>query len=249
VGGSLYRAHLVREAVEGELELAVARRVLNEIKLRDELTMSISKYLHRRKTPSHPSLRRWEYKLGRPGVERVLCQLHRPKNGLSYESAVLHVYFFDKNARYAEAPDQESWDAELNEWLLLRGARSTSKDNEAERFGFVLSDRLGKAEARFDEGYFNAVLRVYLPRTELGGLPEVAEKLKCIRDNKPQMRADCMECQEMMDEAFGSVGGDLTERLHYKDDDATEILGGAVAYYLDERFNISNRAALFGWLK
>lgn len=207
-----------------------------------------SKYLHPKNRAPHPVLRRWNFKKERPGVARLECELQREKNGLTFEPAVLNVYFLNSDGKDVEAPDAEPWDVELDEWLLEQGARSTSAAKEAERFGFGLADRLSRAEDRFGDGFFNAVLRAYLPKSDLGTLEPVARMLKHIHENMPQRGDAWHDCQQMIEEAITSVGVDLTTRLQYSDDEATRILGNAIAYYLDERFSVGNRRML-GFLR
>jgi len=52
------------------------------------------------------------------------------------------------------------------------------------------------------------------------------------------------ETKKMIEWRLQRCGFDLTEKLGYNREDAENILAGAVAYYLDERFSITNRELL-----
>jgi len=72
--------------------------------------------------------------------------------------------------------------------------------------------------------------------------------LKDVHENTPQRSEASADCEQMIEAAISSVGQDLTTRLEYDDDAATTVLAEALAYYLDERFNVSNRRML-GFLR
>ena len=206
--------------------------------------MPFHKLLHPGQSPPHPVVRRWEYKRNQSGVVRLECELSRERDGLTFRPAELWVYFLNAEGKDAAAPDSELWEPRLDEWLLEKGIKARTHDNEAERFGYGFERRFAGAESRFGDGYFNAVLRQYLGQSDLAKLPAVAEKLGQIRENAPHRSAALADCFDMIETALSSVGADLTERLHYPDDLALEILGNSLAYYLDERYSITNRRML-----
>ncbi len=65
-----------------------------------------------------------------------------------------------------------------------------------------------------------------------------------LHENRPARAQAWRDCEQMIEAAIATVGEDLTRRLQYSDTDATEILGNALAYYLDERFSITTRRML-----
>lgn len=48
----------------------------------------------------------------------------------------------------------------------------------------------------------------------------------------------------MIEWRLQKCGSDLTQKLRYSREEAETILAGAIAYYLDERFSITNRELL-----
>ncbi|QTA91835.1 hypothetical protein [Desulfonema magnum] len=49
---------------------------------------------------------------------------------------------------------------------------------------------------------------------------------------------------EMIEWRLQKCGSDLTQKLNYTREEAETVLAGAIAYYLDERFSITNRELL-----
>jgi hypothetical protein len=210
--------------------------------------MSLAKYLHPASgEPPHPILRKWEFKRAQPGVEKLTVQFWRERDGLTFRPAELHVRFVDAAGRDQAEPDSQLWDRRLDAWLIRRGAKAEPEPNEAERFGYALQDRFSEAIEQVGDGYFNAVLAEFLRQDELGALPNVAEKLKDVRENNPYRSKSRDDCKAMIEAAIMSVGRDLTGPLAYDDKAATQVLGAALAYFLDERFGLTNQRML-GWL-
>jgi hypothetical protein len=210
--------------------------------------MNLAKYLHPASSePPHPVLRKWAAKRRVTGVAKLVCRFWRERDGLTFRPAELFVSFVDEAGKDQSEPDSQLWDRRLDAWLIERGAKAESVSNEVERFGYALHDRFAETIEQVGDGYFNAVLAELLRHEELGALPDVAKKMKYLPENNPCRDNSQDDCRAMIEGAIGSVGRDLTERLKYSDDDATKILGGALAYDLDERFGIKNGQMLGLW--
>jgi hypothetical protein len=209
------------------------------------LSMPLTNYLHPTSSEiSHPILRKWESRYKASGVIKIQCKFWRERDGLTFRPAELYVRFVGDDGQDRAEPDDRLWDRRLDAWLVERGARAESIENEVERFGYALQERFSEAIDQVGDGYFNAVLAEFLRHEELGKLPAVAEQLKELAKNAPYESKSRGDCRAMIEASIQSAGRDLTERLKYVDDEATVILDGALAYYLDERFGLTNQRML-----
>ncbi len=190
--------------------------------------------------PSPPEARRWESLLAQ-GVQPV-CTFVRRREGLSWTLARLVVSYPDA---YPPVPPDPAivWDSRLDRWLLDHKIRAVDTENEAERFGFGLAGQLEPIEIRYGSGYFNAVLVSYLRSSGFADQPTVREKLAAIHSYAPSEGQTKDYCIAQIKAVLGTNARTL-ESLGYARDIAIDILANAIAYYLDERFNIHTRALL-----
>jgi hypothetical protein len=143
------------------------------------------------------------------------------------------------------APEIVAWDKRLDDWLIQHNVRAKTPENEADRFGFGLRDRLESVELRYGSGFFNAVLDTYLRTSDFASQPSVAAKLAKVRENAPLQGESASDCAERIKRVLASCArDDLMKALGYDRYAAVSIRSNAVAYYLDERFNITSRALL-----
>lgn len=135
------------------------------------------------------------------------------------------------------------WDSRLDRWLLDHKIRAADVTNEAERFGFGLRGQFEPIERRCGSGYFNAVLVSYLRCSGFADQPTVRKKLAAIHSYAPSAGQTTDDCVARI-KAVLAANARTLEALGYARDIAVEILANAIAYYLDERFNIHTRALL-----
>jgi len=148
------------------------------------------------------------------------------------------------NAQPPVAPDPAiAWDQRLERWLLDHNIKAVDAENEAERFGFGLEAQFEPIERRCGSGYFNSVLVGYLHESGFAEQPTVREKLGAIHTYRPSATAAAMDYTSQIKTVLGANARTL-ESLGYPRDTVIEILANAIAYYLDERFNIHTRALL-----
>jgi hypothetical protein len=144
-------------------------------------------------------------------------------------------------------PAEYGWDDELNEALVMRGIRAVSVDNEKIRFGLGLRSSFKRPETRFGDGFFNSVLVIVIKEFGFADYPEVADVLSDVHTNQPHMGGNgYTDCHAMVTNAISDQATQLVDWLKYNKDEAREILSGAMARYLDERFTVSSRRRL-GW--
>jgi hypothetical protein len=190
--------------------------------------------------PPPPEARRWEFFLER-GV-RPVCTFVRRRDGLGWTPARLVISY--PGVAPTVPPDPPiAWDPRLERWLLDHKIKAVDAANEAERFGFGLEAQLEPIEVRYGSGYFNAVLVTYLREGGFVDQPAVREKLDAIHSYPPsagQAREDCTA----QIKAVLATNARRLAALGYDREAAIGILATAIAYYLDERFNIQTRALL-----
>lgn len=177
--------------------------------------------------------------------DSVSVEVDRSKDLLGYRSAKLVVSLTINGDRQ---PSQEYlWDDELNLALVKRGYRSISLADEKKRFVLMLKSRLRTVETRFGDGFFNAVLVHMVREGALMKVSEVADVMKDVFANEPCMSGSSYgDCRNAITQVLRTCANDLSMLLGYDRDEAEEILAGAIARYLDERFTVTDRRRL-GW--
>lgn len=184
---------------------------------------------------------------GKPEFGHASLEIRRPRGVLGFEPAELYLHFYGKDGLEMNC-QRELWDPDLNLALAHRRIRATDQPNETVRFGLGLSSALEKPETRFGDGFFNSVLIDIVRQSPLAPRQQIQELLPLIPVNKPYMGGPGYEdCQAMIRRAFHEQLELLTNPLHYAEPDADQIFASAVAYYLDERFTITDRRKL-NWL-
>jgi hypothetical protein len=187
-----------------------------------------------------PEAQRWEFFLAQ-GVQPV-CAFVRRREGLGWTPARIVMSY--PGAKPPVAPDPPiAWDARLERWLLDHKVKAVDHENEAERFGFGLEVQLEPIERRPGSGYFNAVLVQYLRESGFAEQRVVQDKLAAIHTYSPNGNDAMVDCMAQIRAVLGANARTL-ESLGYPRDTAISILANAIAYYLDERFNIHTRALL-----
>lgn len=184
----------------------------------------------------HPRLRSWLKKArARPSV---VVDLRRLDEGLSFGPATLYLVDGDD-------VESEPWDPEFNLKLMEGGLRGKNPAVEGQRLALTLQHMLQPIEVRFGDGYFNLVLISFIYDSPLSRTPQVSEVLKSI-SNRPYDATSRADCLERIKGVITHAAQILEKKLRYSRPEASEILASAIAQYLDERFNVTNRRRL-GW--
>jgi hypothetical protein len=192
----------------------------------------------------HPKLRLWVSTLERPEVGGARVEVRRPREGLTFRPARMDMHFYDRAGQEIEC-DGEDWDDGLNTALLRRGIQAITPDNEKGRFALVLRAAFKRPESRYGEGFFNSVLTTVLREGPFADDPQVAAVLRHTTAIPPETRSQSFgDCAEMIELAIRGRAHELVDDLRYERQPAEEILAGALARYLDERFSVTNRRSL-----
>jgi hypothetical protein len=195
----------------------------------------------------HPLFRYWQGVKADPSVADVRMELYRPKEGLVYRPAdiYLHVKRVD---RREDQPQKVDWEDVVNEGLLHLQVKAVNTDNEAQRFALWLQSRFTSVEGHFNESFFSAILPEAVAEGPFAKGSNVSRMLGRIGRQRTLKEKAWQECREMIDNVLAGRWSELTSAalLNYPDPEADPILEKALALYLDEYFNISNRD-LLGW--
>jgi len=205
--------------------------------------MSIEKYFRVPvEMPLSPDVRRWQARLADPSTRE--CLFVRPREGLVFRPARLLLLM--KNQGKLVDDVDSPWDSELNDWAITQGIRAETEDNEAERFGYALNDRFERTVLRYGDGFFSAVLLQHLRAEGFGSVSPTRDKLARLHEPAPAQGEAVSDCTQMIDSVIQRMASELLEGLKYGDAVAAAVLAAAVAYYLDERFSLTN-ALLLGF--
>jgi hypothetical protein len=193
----------------------------------------------------HPLLRFLSELGARPDFQEAKVEVIRPRAPLGQRPAKLYLHFYAKSGGEMDRPQPEEWDDDLNTALIQLRIKAVSVENEKVRFSLGLRAALQGAEARFGDGYYNAVLVHHILNSPFNDHPAVAEVLAHVYRNgvDPSFRT-YSECRDMIDNAIRGRAKELTKYLGYGIPEAEDILAKAVAQYLDERFSVTNRKVL-----
>lgn len=191
----------------------------------------------------HPKLRSWLSYKNSVDVTRCSVEFRREREGLSFKPARLYFEAARKDGTIFS--DREPWDEELNVALVDRGFRARDLANESERFGYMLAARMQPLVNRFNDGFFNAVLVRYLTLNGYAEIPSIAAKLAKVSVNDPFSGEAAHDCEERINATLARSVEQL-RGLGYSVEEGKEILVGALAYYLDDRFSITSRE-IMGW--
>jgi hypothetical protein len=188
----------------------------------------------------HPRLRHWQ-ELQQGGAQ-LQVEVRREPHGLDVSSPVLHVTIATGGQKQIE---NEMWSDELHRGLVKLGVKAVSDDNESLRFGIAFADAFEPAEERVGDGFFNSVLIDALKQGPLARRLE--DKLRHIHVLTPSRDGrSYADCKDLIVGAIQGRARELTRDLRYEKPRANQILGGALAIYLDDRFSITERRQL-GW--
>lgn len=204
--------------------------------------MSIDDLFETEQEESHPIARIWK-SLVSPELGRV--EFKGPSVPSGSAQLVLHINDEDGTTRDYKS---EEWDSHLNEEMVLAHIKAPNKENEAKRFGYALKDKFSPIEARYGDGFFNAVLLTTISDQGFADEPRIREVMSHIHHARPYARGESLgECSDWIQSVLRHMATELTTSLKYDKGDAKEILIQSLAIYLDERFSVSARQKS-GWI-
>lgn len=194
----------------------------------------------------HPRIRAWQAYQGGSGVASMRVEVTREREAFGFGPAKIVVDFLDAAGTLVRQDDAD-WDLALDTWLVEQGACAISPDNERLRTSLRLRRRLQPLLRELGDSYFNSLLVRVLKDGPYADHPEVGPLLARIHRGAGAPQGDVSRATDF-DAVLTALAQELVapERLKYPVDEATEILAGAVAMYLDERFSLSERQRLFG---
>lgn len=197
---------------------------------------------------AHPLFRHWKRIRDRGDLLRL--EVYRPREGLSFAPTRLYVYAAAADGSPKTEPVEYGWDPVANAALIRLQGRCSDPSQEAMRFALMARHVFEPIEVRVGESYFNAVLLELLRSEQYSSsLPELAKMLgEVSREYSPQKGEAYDATVEEIQNAIAELSADLVkeDRLGYSPTEADPILDDALAQYVDERFNITNRK-MMGW--
>ncbi len=191
----------------------------------------------------HPQLRSWVSFRNSAETTRYYVEFRRIREGLVYKPA--RLYFVAERKDGTTFSNSEPWDDDFNNALVAQGFKARDPENESERFGYMLEARMQPLVNQFNDGFFNAVLVQHLDRNGYSALKPISEKLAKIHVNKPADGEPASDCSARIDSVLARCAEELVH-LSYTPKDGKSVLAAAIAYYLDDRFSITN-SAMLGW--
>jgi len=192
--------------------------------------------------PEHPRIGAWRSYRKDPAVHHVGVDVWSERQGLMAFAPRLFVSFYDANGEILKQ-DEAAWEPELERWLIdEEKARAATTDNEKLRFSLLLKPALRPILIRHGDEDFNSVLIAGLREGPCQSHPEVAGVLREIHESQPNGQS-AIDCQELIDHDFASTARKLLELYDGDRAAAEDILGGAIARYLDDRFSAAKVAA------
>jgi hypothetical protein len=178
-----------------------------------------------------------------PAVHHVGVEVLREREGLTLSAARLFVFFYQEDGEIVRQ-DEAPWEPELEGWLIdEEKARASTIENEKLRFSLLLKPALRPILVRYGDGYFNSVLITGLREGPFRGHAEVADMLQSIHENRPGGESR-LDCQQLIDHEFAQAAQRLFRLYDGNRATAEDILGGAIARYLDDRFSVTNSRLL-----
>ena len=228
--------------------------------------------IDKRERDSHPLIRLLGVHQRKSEFGAAKVQIIRPRAALGFEPAQLSLQFFNRQDQMYDYKT-DFWDAELNDALVERKIRALDESNEIQRFGLGLGAALQHPENRYGDGFFSAVLMLVVDQSPFAKMDSVRALRPYISTNRPYEGSQwsartgstlttpyistnrpyegsqaAEDCSMMIQATLRDRWRELDEKLGYDKTDAERILAGALAYYLDERFSITDGRKL-GWVK
>lgn len=200
----------------------------------------ISDFLGKNSSPRHPRIKVWSYHISKSATSRI--DFYRKREGLVKADPEILLECLSQDGELIYT-DMCAWDDDLNEYLVDKGIKCSEPENESERFGFILTQKMAPIELKYGDGYFNIVVYDYFNEKLAAKADKTREMLKAIyRGNS--MVSERKECVDMIHETIKHIATCIKEKLKYSNEDASIIFDWAIALYLDDRFHVSTRRIL-----
>ncbi|SKA90262.1 hypothetical protein SAMN02745166_01684 [Prosthecobacter debontii] len=182
---------------------------------------------------THPKLRELEALLDASAESE--CEIERRREGFTFRPSM--IYVFTKPGNGSTQVDAFEWHETLNSFLLGRGVRATSQENEGLRFSIILRTDLQRVEVRYGEGYFNALVLEFVEKT-FSHIHDIRSILQKVGPGRPYHGRVYSDAANAVHSVFAKVAQMLSTQLKYDPTSGKRILVQAAKYYLDERFSI-----------
>lgn len=192
--------------------------------------------------PAHPRVRRWR-ELKAAGYDLEL-EVYRRWDGLTFTPARLFV-----TARKGADPgDLEDvlWEEELNQGLVELGVRAKDAANEVERYALAFRSAFDVVARRHGQDWLRYVVVEFLNDSALSSTPELRATLEQVKSLRPARGHARDGAAQAIEAAVRTKAHELTTKLGYDQTAAVEILGKALARYVEEIFHLKARRAWFG---
>ena len=184
--------------------------------------------------PEHPRIRAW--RSFKNNSSRVELEIRRQRDGFAYLPTRMFVTFHGADGCLPRL-DETEWDLELDSWLVTEHVKAKDEDNEKLRFSLRLKAAFHPIAIRFGDGFFNSVLVHLLRDGPFASHQSLAQVLDEIHEY-PAGGGSKGDCEELIEYELRVAAMELMG-LHANRAVAEEILAGAVAQYLDDRFHIT----------
>ncbi len=136
------------------------------------------------------------------------------------------------------------WYETLEEELLKRGIQVVSLKQEALRCGYHLRSNLKTSDILYGKSLTNITLRDFIEE-RFGDLPPIKNIVEQIKHFQADENPNSSDCQNYIKSCINGLGNSLVWQLKYNNNEAFQILVGAVTYLLDQRYSISISKAFF----
>ena len=201
----------------------------------------IDKYFDTTKNEfQHPRIAEWGSLVKNDAIS-LKCEIYRKRDGLRLSSPKIYLRRTTKNTGITTV-DSEEWDEVLNLWLIDNNVQAVNQENEGLRFYLRLRRMLQRAEHRYGDGYFNAVL-IEVVNRDFSSDDRIMEMLKVVSTMKAGQGISYAPAIEMIESAIKDCAAYLI-KLGYSLEIAKSILTNSLALYIDERFSVTNRKLL-----
>lgn len=188
----------------------------------------------------HPVLARWRVFAAEAGVTPAV-EAVRPRLSLGHAPA--HLKFSLVGHRRPQ-PELLPWDSALALKTAEAGWKGPRVSVETTRIALLLKSFLEPTVNRFGDGFFSSVLIDTIKTSEARSDPNVVELLRFIATNTPRRGAPYVACKDEVVAALARIAKLLQKRLKYTSSVSQVIWLASIAYYLDDRFSITDGRTL-----
>lgn len=209
------------------------------------------KYFNTKPKPQeHRIIRLWESKIKDTAPDYLLFEVEREREAFGFSPARINLLFYSVDELLIHRvihKESALWNRTLDDWLLGDQRRIRARTGECEmlRMALRLRDSLEPVIDRVGDGYFNQLFIKEVSDGPLADCLSIRRKLDSIHtrvlDDAGNIKEDLLEIENNLT----SIAYDLLSKLQYKRAKAEEIFEGAVALYLDERFQVTERLRMF----